>query len=102
MSPSAPRRSASSASSDIFAAEIFGSGDSSDSVAREWLQKYREDADLGLTDLINCIIQCIGCEQQVTQDDIRDEENIPNRVQDLENVYQEVRRRGYDARDCGN
>ena len=72
-------------------AEIFGSGDSSDSVARDWLEKYRGDNAVALTDLINCILQCIGCEHEVTEDDIRDEENIPNRLHDLQNVYQEVR-----------
>ena len=72
-------------------AEIFGSGDSSDTVAKDWLDRYREDDALGLTDLVNCILQCIGCENMVTQDDIRDEENIPNRLRDLQSEYQEVR-----------
>lgn len=71
-------------------AEVFGSGDSSDAVARDWLEKYGSDKAAALTDLVNCILQCIGCEHEVTEDDIRDEENIPNRLHDLQNVYQEV------------
>ncbi|KAF7550921.1 hypothetical protein G7046_g7868 [Stylonectria norvegica] len=70
-------------------AEIFGSGDSSESVAQQWLEKYRADEALALTDLVNCILQCAGCDQEVTEDDIRDPENIPNRLIDVQSVYQE-------------
>ncbi|KAF4464425.1 cohesin complex subunit sa-1 2 [Fusarium albosuccineum] len=70
-------------------AELFGSGDSTESVASEWLSKYRDDEAAALTDLVNCILQCAGCDQEVTEDDIRDPENIPNRLIDLQSVYQE-------------
>lgn len=43
-----------------------------------------------MADLVNCILQCAGCDLDVTADDIRDPENIPNRLVDLQNVYQEV------------
>lgn len=43
-----------------------------------------------MTDLVNCILQCAGCDQEVNEDDIRDPENIPNRLIDLQSVYQEV------------
>lgn len=75
----------------IFQAEIFSQGNSSDTVAQQWLESYRKDATLALLDLINCVLQCIGCEQEVTIDDIRDPDNIPNRLRDLENSYLEVR-----------
>lgn len=44
-----------------------------------------------MSDLVNCILQCAGCDLEVTSDDIRDPENIPNRLIDLQSVYQEVR-----------
>lgn len=71
-------------------ADIFGSGDASGVVARQWLDKYRTDDASALADLINCILQCAGCDLEVTVDDIRDPENIPNRLVDLQSVYQEV------------
>lgn len=77
--------------SPTLTADIFGSGDSSDSVAQQWLEKYRADDASALSDLINCILQCAGCDLEVTNDDIRDPENIPNRLVDLQSVYQEVR-----------
>ncbi len=60
-------------------------------VAQQWLQRYRSDEGAALLELINCVLQCIGCEQEVTIDDIRDPDNIPNRLADLGNYYQEVR-----------
>jgi len=40
--------------------------------------------------LVNCILLSAGCNQLVTEDDIRDPENAPNRLADLQNVYTEV------------
>lgn len=71
-------------------ADIFGSGDSSQTVAQQWLDKYRADDAAAMADLVNCILQCAGCDLAVTVDDIRDPENIPNRLVDLQNEYQEV------------
>jgi len=53
-------------------------------VAQKWLEKYRTDDGLALLELINCVLQCIGSEHEITIDDIRDPENIPNRLEDLQ------------------
>ncbi|KAK4122428.1 hypothetical protein N657DRAFT_672965 [Parathielavia appendiculata] len=70
-------------------ADVFASGDSSDKVATEWYHKYQADDTAAVTDLVNCILLSAGCDQQVTQDDIRDPENCSNRLADLQNVYAE-------------
>lgn len=72
------------------AAEIFGSGEALQSVARQWLDKYRESDAQAMATLVNCILRCAGCDQEVTTDDVGDPENIPGRLVDLQNVYQEV------------
>ncbi|KAJ4145554.1 hypothetical protein LMH87_004402 [Akanthomyces muscarius] len=69
--------------------DIFGSGEPSQTVAHQWLEKYKADNAAALSDLVNCILQCAGCDLEVTPDDIRDPENIPNRLIDLQGVYQE-------------
>lgn len=74
-------------------ADIFASGDSAQFVAQQWLEKYKLGDAAALGDLINCILRCAGCDLEVTVDDIRDPENIPNRLLDLQSVYQEVRLR---------
>ncbi|KAK2590519.1 cohesin complex subunit [Conoideocrella luteorostrata] len=90
--PSRPKKTvrieAGEKGSGLFA-DIFGSGDSSDSVAQQWLEKYQADDASALADLINSILQCAGCDLEVTVDDVRDPENIPNRLVDLQSVYQE-------------
>jgi len=43
-----------------------------------------------VTDLVNCILLASGCDQQVTEDDIRDPDNIQNRLSELQDLYQEV------------
>ncbi|RDA82636.1 hypothetical protein CP532_0921 [Ophiocordyceps camponoti-leonardi (nom. inval.)] len=70
-------------------ADIFGSGDAPDSIAQAWLDKYKNYDAQAMADLVNCILQCAGCDLEVTVDDIRDPENIPNRLVDLQSVHQE-------------
>ncbi|KAM0670552.1 hypothetical protein ACQRIU_000947 [Beauveria bassiana] len=69
--------------------DIFGSGEPSQTVAHQWLERYKADNAAALSDLVNCILQCAGCDLEVTPDDIRDPENIPNRLVDLQGIYQE-------------
>lgn len=76
---------------DAKLADIFGSGDNSDDVASRWYQKYRVDNEAAVTDLVNCALLASGCDEQVTEDDIRDPDNIQNRLSELQDLYQEVR-----------
>jgi cohesin complex subunit SA-1/2 len=62
-----------------------------ETVAEQWLTKYRENNATALAELVNCILQCSGCELSVTEDDILDQENIAGRLADLQNVWQDVR-----------
>ncbi|KAK4242547.1 hypothetical protein C8A03DRAFT_29309 [Achaetomium macrosporum] len=91
--PSRPKKTARIAiaqrEGDGLYADIFASGDPSDKVATEWYHKYQADDAAAVTDLVNCILLSAGCDQQVTQDDIRDPENCSNRLADLQNVYTE-------------
>lgn len=72
-------------------ADVFGSGDSSDDVAAHWFQRYQEDDVKAFTEVINCVLLAAGCEQQLTEDDIRDPDNSANRLSELEDAYQQVR-----------
>ncbi|OTA67189.1 STAG domain-containing protein [Hypoxylon sp. EC38] len=71
-------------------ADVFGSGDSSDDVAAHWFQRYQEDDAKALTEIINCVLLSAGCEQQLTEDDIRDPDNSANRLSELEDAYQQT------------
>lgn len=43
-----------------------------------------------MTDLVNCVLLASGCDEQVVEDDIRDPDNIQNRLSELQDLYQEV------------
>lgn len=75
---------------DVPSADIFGSGDSSDSVAEQWLTRYRADDCAAMAELVNCVLQCSGCDIEVTEDDIRDPDNCQNRLTDIQGVWQDV------------
>jgi cohesin complex subunit SA-1/2 len=75
---------------NIMAAEIFGSGNGPDEVATHWFQRYQNDDAKALTELINCVLLAAGCDQQITEDDIRDPENSANRLTELEEAYEQV------------
>ncbi|KAF4338170.1 cohesin complex subunit SA-1 2 [Fusarium beomiforme] len=69
--------------------DLFGSGDSSKLVAEEWLRRYGASAVAATADLVNCILQCAGCDQLITEDDVLDLDNVAGRLADLQSVYQE-------------
>ncbi|KAI1812242.1 hypothetical protein GGS20DRAFT_587722 [Poronia punctata] len=70
--------------------EIFASGNGSDEVATQWFQRYRENDAKSLTELMNCVLLAAGCDHQITEDDIRDPENSANRLQELEEAYEQT------------
>lgn len=71
-------------------ADVFGSGDSSDDVAAQWFQRYQADDAKALTEVINCVLLAAGCDQQLTEDDIRDPDNSANKLSELEDAYQQT------------
>ncbi|KAI2623123.1 STAG-domain-containing protein [Hypoxylon sp. NC1633] len=71
-------------------ADIFGSGDTSDSIATQWYQRYQQDDAKALAEIINCILLAAGCDQQLTEDDIRDPDNSANKLSELEEAYQQT------------
>jgi cohesin complex subunit SA-1/2 len=74
----------------FLAAEIFTSGDSSRKVAEEWLKRYQADNTASMTDLVNCILKSAGCDLKVTEDDVNDPDNIPSKLNDMQDEYRGV------------
>ena len=59
-------------------------------MASRWYQKYQDADENAVTDLVNCVLLAAGCDQKVTEDDIRDPDNIQGRLSELQDVYQDV------------
>lgn len=43
-----------------------------------------------MTELVNFVFQCAGCDLEVTEDDINDPDNVEGRVGDLQQQFQAV------------
>jgi len=80
--------------------EIFGSGDPAEEVAAQWYGRYQANNASAVTELVNCILQCAGCDQEVSEDDIRDPDNSHHRLLDLQTTYQEVGHPKMDLLGC--
>lgn len=74
-----------------FIADIFTSGKTSEEVAVEWLDKYDADNTASMMDLVNCVLKSTGCDIKITEDDINDPDNVPNRLGDIQEEYKDVR-----------
>ncbi|KAI9793919.1 MAG: hypothetical protein M1816_007171 [Peltula sp. TS41687] len=88
--PRAARRKESS-SDDVVQglyADVFSSGHTADSTAAEWISRYQQDSTAAVRNLINLVLRAAGCTLEVTNDDIEDQDNIPGKLGDLQDEYQ--------------
>ncbi|KAL1957373.1 hypothetical protein VTO42DRAFT_6053 [Malbranchea cinnamomea] len=69
-------------------AEVFARGHTTDAVAAEWLTKYEQHNVNAMCDLVNFILRCTGTDLKVENHDIEDVDNVPNKLEDLQEEYQ--------------
>ncbi len=69
------------------AAEVFGKGRNTETVAAEWLTRYQEAQTTAMRDLVNFVFRCSGTDLEVTTGDIEDVDHINKRVQDMQEQY---------------
>ncbi|PVH74263.1 STAG-domain-containing protein [Cadophora sp. DSE1049] len=69
-------------------ADVFQSGDPSEDVVTRWLSAYNEDNFSSLADLVNLVLRSAGCEIGITSDDVNDEDNVMNRLADIQEEHQ--------------
>ena len=70
--------------------KFFARGDSGEDVAARWLQRYEKNNVNAMCEMVNLVLQLTGCKAKVTVHDIEDVDNIPNKLSDLQDEYQEV------------
>jgi cohesin complex subunit SA-1/2 len=75
----------------FISAAIFTSTDLAETVAINWLSQYDADNTAAMADLVNCVLKSAGCDIKVTEDDINDPDNVPSRLNDLQEEYKDVR-----------
>ena len=69
-------------------AEVFLHGGSTDDVAANWIEGYKLHNANAMTDLVNFVLKCTGCDAQLEVHDIEDPDNAPNKLTDLQEEYQ--------------
>ncbi|KAJ2454258.1 cohesin complex subunit [Coemansia sp. RSA 2336] len=70
-------------------------------VATDWIESYREDADLALCELINLVIRLTGCPTKIKQDVIYETESIAGLLEELQEqsiaALKQQQQRGQDG-----
>ncbi|ESZ90777.1 hypothetical protein SBOR_8848 [Sclerotinia borealis F-4128] len=69
-------------------ADVYTSGQSSDEVVSNFLEKYAQDGPGAVAELINFVLKSAGCDLQITEDDINDSDNVNGRIADLQEEHQ--------------
>jgi len=68
-------------------ADVFGKGNSAEDAASLWLRSLRKDSVAAIRDLVNFILQCVGCDVKVESPDVEDIDNVPNKLGDVLEEY---------------
>lgn len=70
-------------------AEVFGRGHSPEEAASLWFMSLQKDSVVAIRDLINFVLQCIGCTSKVESQDIEDIDSVPNKLGDVLQEYEQ-------------
>lgn len=70
-------------------AEVFGRGRSPEDAASVWFQSLQHDSVAAIKDLINFVLQCIGCNSRVESQDIEDLDSVPSKLGDILQEYEQ-------------
>ncbi|KAI4135537.1 MAG: hypothetical protein LQ341_005862 [Variospora aurantia] len=68
--------------------EIFSHGHTVVAVASEWIARYDQHNANAMTEIVNFVLKCTGCDAQVDVHDIEDPDNAASKLEDLQEEYQ--------------
>lgn len=70
-------------------AEVFGKGRTPDDAASVWFQSVQTDNVGAIRELVNFVLQCIGCDSRIENQDIEDLDSVPSKLGDLLQEYEQ-------------
>ncbi|KIW60423.1 hypothetical protein PV05_00639 [Exophiala xenobiotica] len=76
-------------------AEVFGRGRSAEDAASIWFQSVQSDSVAGIRDLINFVLQCIGCDSKIESEDVEDLDSVPTKLGDILQEYEQQKSPDY-------
>ena len=66
-----------------------------DAVAADWIARWEQNNAEAMSDMINLVIKCTGCNSQVDVHDIEDQDNAPTKLGDIQEEYQALKPTDY-------
>jgi cohesin complex subunit SA-1/2 len=70
---------------------VFASRDRLQDVTARWAARFNEHEAKAVAEIVNLVLQAAGCDVHITEDDIADPDNAPNRVAEIQEEFQQVR-----------
>lgn len=70
-------------------AEVFGKGRTVHDTAAQWLSRYQQNTGEAMCEMVNFILRCTGTDLTVETEQVEDVDNVPDRIRDLQELYNE-------------
>ncbi|KAF1837770.1 STAG-domain-containing protein [Decorospora gaudefroyi] len=70
-------------------ADVFASGDRLEHVTARWVTRFNEHEAKAVAEIVNLVLQAAGCDLRITEDDIADPDNAPDRVAEIQEEFQQ-------------
>ncbi|KAI5786305.1 STAG domain-containing protein, partial [Pyronema domesticum] len=72
---------------NLYDAVFAGNTDDHDEAATGWIKKYQENSVDGMKEMINFILKCCGCDNEVTNYDIEDQESASTTLAEIQDAF---------------
>lgn len=82
---------------DITPAELFGQNTPLDKAAAQWNTRFDAHQSLALAEIVNLVLRSAGCDVEVTEYDIEDPDEAPNKLTEIQTIFQKVIQLPHDA-----
>src|SRR6266480_3226546 len=67
---------------------MFARDQSVDTVATEWLNRFKDHESRAVADLFNFILKCAGCDHKIESYDVEDPDHFTDKLGDIQEEYQ--------------
>ena len=67
-------------------------------MAADWIMRYNQNNSDAITELVNFVLKCTGCDSEVDVHDIEDPDNVTSKLTDLQEEY----KKQYEAKGMAN
>lgn len=69
---------------------VFGGEEDLETIAVDWTARFILHEANAVSEIVNFVLKCAGCDIEVTSDDIEDPDNCTSRLTDIQDEFQAV------------